>query len=352
VVGLVLRTAKVLVWRIAVGGVGVSSKRRDAMRMTWIGLALMCGVAGAQGLKVETVAAAGAQFTTVQDAVNAAPDAGAEIKIAPGEYREVVHVDKANIHLRGQGGDPAKVVIVYANGASNTCGTSCSATMFVTGDGFIATGLTIANDWSKTGKPRTQAVALEIWGDKAVLRDVRLLGAQDTLYALSKGGKISREYYDHCYIEGEVDFIFGNAKAVFHDCEIHSIPHNGGFLTANGRAVADEDSGYVFDHCRLTADPEAGVIFLGRPWRDYAKVTYLDTEMGAQISPEGWSEWHKGETNRLTTAVYQEYGSTGPGGDMSKREPLAIKLTKEQAEGYRAKAYLKGADGWDPTVVK
>ncbi len=316
---------------------------------------LSFALAAAQGTAL-TVGPA-APFKTVQDAVNAAPETGAEIGIAPGEYREVVHVDKPNIHLRGQGGDAAKVVIVYANGASNTCGTSCSATMFVSGDGFIATGLTIANDWSKTGKPRTQAVALEIWGDKAVLRDVRLLGAQDTLYALSRpsqddAAKIARQYYDHCYIEGEVDFIFGNAKAVFHDCEIHSVAHNGGFLTANGRNGPNEDSGYVFDHCRLTADADAGVVFLGRPWRDYAKVTFIDTEMGAHIAPAGWSEWHKGETNRLTTAVYQEYGSTGPGGAMGAREPLARTLTKAEADGYRAKVYLKGTDGWDATAVK
>jgi len=334
---------------------------REITMMSWIGrmtllLAIAAGMARAQELKVEMVGAAGSkgsEFKTVQDAVTAAPESGAEIRIAPGEYREVVHIDKANIHLRGQGSDASRVVIVYANGASNSGGTSNSATVFVTGAGFIATKLTIANDWSKTGKPRTQALALSISGDRAVLRDVRLLGAQDTLYATSKGGNIARQYYDHCYIEGEVDFIFGNAKAVFHDCEIHSIEHEaGGFLTANGRSKADEDSGYVFDHCRLTAAPGVRNIFLGRPWRDYAKVTFIDTEMGAHIMPAGWSEWHKGETNRLTTAVYQEYGSTGPGGDMSQREPLAKKLTADEAKEYVAKFYLKGADGWDPLGVK
>jgi pectinesterase len=350
------------------------------MKMDWRGW-VMGMVAGlvvvgpaqglAQGLKVLMVGPA-AEFKTVQDAVTAAPEGGAEIRIAPGEYREVVHIDKANIHLRGEGIDAAKVVIVYANGASNTGGTSNSATVFVTGAGFIATKLTIANDWSKTGKPRTQALALSISGDRAVLRDVRLLGAQDTLLATSKGCRtagsgapgeaasapatpcvIARQYYDHCYIEGEVDFIFGNAKAVFHDCEIHSIVHEaGGFLTANGRSKPDEDSGYVFDHCRLTAEPGVANIYLGRPWRDYAKVTFIDTEMGAHILPAGWSEWHKGETTRLTTAVYQEFGSTGPGGDMSQREPLAKKLTAEEAKGYVARIYLKGADGWDPEKVK
>lgn len=332
----------------------------------------LTAAASAQTMKTLTVAPPGsapaAQFATVQDAVNAAPDSGAEIRIRPGSYREVVHIDKANIHLRGDTDDAAKVVIVYANGASNTCGTSCSATVFVTGENFIATRLTIANDWSKTGRPRTQALALSISGDRAVLRDVRLLGAQDTLLATSRGCKtaasggetatsapchIARQYYDHCYIEGEVDFIFGNAKAVFHDCEIHSIAHEaGGFLTANGRSQPDEDSAYVFDRCRLTADKGVANVFLGRPWRDYAAVVFLHTEMGAHIVPAGWSEWHKGETEKLKTATYAEYKSTGPGAHPGEREPLSKQLTAEEAAGYATKTFLAGTDGWNPEAVR
>ena len=330
------------------------------------------GVICAQQPKVLTVAPAGSmpagQFTTVQAAVTAAPDAGAEIRIQPGEYREVVHIDKPNIHLRGMGGNAGKVVIVYANGAANTCGTSCSATVFETGDNFIATDLTIANDWSKTGKPRTQALALSISGDKAVLRNVRLLGNQDTLLATSKGCrtggsgadgapptecKIARQFYDHCYIEGEVDFIFGNAKAVFESCEIRSVVHPaGGFLTANGRSKPDEDSGYVFNHCKLTAEPGVANIFLGRPWRDYAKVIFMNTEMGAHIMPAGWSEWHKGETERLKTAYYAEFNSTGPGAHVGERESLMKALTVEEAKQFETRVWLGGADGWDPTKVK
>ena len=307
----------------------------------------------AQAVPTETVAPAGAQFTTIQAAVTAAPDIGAEIRIAPGEYREVVHIDKPNIHLRGQGNDPSKTLLVYANGASSTCGTSCSATLFVTGAGFIATNLTIANDWSQNGQPRTQAVALEISGDRAVLRDVRLLGAQDTLYALGRGGKTARQFYDRCYLEGEVDFIFGNAKAVFHDCEIHSIDHpSGGFLTANGRNDPNEDSGYVFDHCRLTASPGAGAVFLGRPWRDYARVTFLNTTMGPHIQPAGWSEWHKGETERLKTATYQEFNSTGPGANSAAREPYSHQLTAAEAAQYAPATYLAGADHWNPESIR
>jgi pectin methylesterase-like acyl-CoA thioesterase len=296
-------------------------------------------------------------FGSVHEAVEAAPPEGAIIRIRPGVYREVVHVDRPNIQLRGIDKDPAKVVIVYNNGAANTCGTSCSPTVFVTGDDFYAENLTIANDWGKSGRPRTQAVALSITADRAVLRNVRLLGEQDTLMAGSKPCKqtpchASRQLFQHCYIEGEVDFIFGNAKAAFEDCEIHSVPHPaGGYLTAQSRQ-AGEDSGYVFDHCRLTADPGAGKVYLGLPWRDEATVVFLNTEMGPHIQPEGWSEWHKGETDRLKTATYAEFQSHGPGANPAAREPLSHQLTAEQAQPYLPANFLAGDDHWSPERIK
>ncbi len=302
-----------------------------------------------------------ALYRTIQAAVTAAPDTGATITIAPGIYREVVHIDKPSIHLRGLTNDPTQVVLVDDMGDPVTCGTFCSPTMFVTGDGFTADNLTIQNDLSKQGKPRTQGVALSITADRAVLRNVRLLGAQDTLFASSKPCKstdpqpcrISRQYYSHCYIEGEVDFIFGNARAVFEDCEIRSVPHEfGGFLTAQSRNTPAEDSGYVFDHCRVTADPGVARVYLGRPWRDYATVTFLNTQLGAHILPEGWSEWGKPgsahPTDRLKTATFNEYRSTGPGANPSAREPLSHQLTAAEAKQYDPKTYLAGPDHWQP----
>ena len=330
--------------------------------------AVLCGLsftaAHAQNVATLIVGPAGgkpaADFATIQAAVDAAPATGAILRIRPGTYREVVHVDKPNITLHGETTDPSKVVLVFANGASNTCGTFCSPTLFVTGDGFSMDEMTVANDWSKTGQPRTQAVALSINADRAVIRNVRLLGAQDTLLADTKkcdsaagACHASRQYFDRCYIEGEVDFIFGAARAVFEDCEIHSIPHDGGgYLTAQSRTSLDQDSGYDFYHCRLTADAGVQHIYLGRPWRDYATVTFMDTEMGAHIDPAGWSEWGRagsghdgpkgGETHRLATAVYAEYNSTGPGASPTTREPMAKQLTAAEAKVYEPKVFLGG----------
>src|SRR5258708_1364758 len=168
---------------------------------------MCCGITGAQGRKTITVGPAGADFTTIQAAGDAAPDEGAGIRVRPGVYREVVHVNKPKIQLRGDGDDWKKVVLVYGNSAASTCGTSCSATLFVTGSDFFAGNMTIANDYSKTSDVPSQAVALSLRADRAVVRHVRLLGAQDTLYASSMGCmkegsecKTGRQYYADCYI--------------------------------------------------------------------------------------------------------------------------------------------------------
>jgi pectinesterase len=206
----------------------------------------------------------------------------------------------------------------------------------------------------------SQAVALSLRADRAMLRHVRLLGAQDTLYASSIGCmkegsecRTGRQYYSDCYIEGHVDFIFGDAKAVFEGCEIRSIAHEaGGYLTAQSNTRPRQDAGYVFNHCKLTADAGHGDVYLGRPWRDYSTVIFMNTEMGGHILPAGWSEWQSAPKPRLPMATYAEFNSKGPGANAKAREPLAKQLTAAEAKKYETKAYLAGADGWDPTKVK
>jgi pectin methylesterase-like acyl-CoA thioesterase len=336
------------------------------MRLAWrwgtvATVAMMLGGTGwPQTLKTITVGATGADFTTIQAAVNAAPDTGAVVKIRPGVYREVVHVDKPKIQFRGDTGDWTKVVLVYGNSAASTCGTGCSATLFVTGEDFFAGNMTIANDYSKTSDVPSQAVALSLRADRAVLRHVRLLGAQDTLYASSMGCmkegsecKTGRHYYTDCYIEGHVDFIFGDAKAVFEGCEIRSIAHAaGGYLTAQSNTRPGQDAGYVFNRCKITADAGAGDVYLGRPWRDYSTVIFMNTDIEAPIMAAGWSEWKSAPQPRLPTATYAEFHSTGPGANPKAREALSKQLTAAEAKKYETKAYLAGADGWEPAKIK
>ena len=333
------------------------------LRLPWFVLVLLAGMGYAEQKKTITVGASGADFTTIQAAVNAAPDTGAMIWIKPGTYREVVHVDKPGIEFRGETKDPAKVVLVYGNSAASTCGTRCSATLFVTGKDFFATEMTIANDYSKTSDVPSQAVAVSVRADRAVFRKVRLLGAQDTLYASSMGcmnGALpgadcvtGRQYFADCYIEGHVDFIFGDAKAVFENCEIKSIAHPaGGFVTAQSNTRPNQDAGYVFNHCTLTAEPGVTNVYLGRPWRDYSTVIFMNTKIGSHIMPAGWSAWQGSPTDRLKTATYAEYNSSGLGANPSAREPLSKQLTKDEAKKYETKVYLAGTDGWDPAKVR
>jgi len=301
-----------------------------------------------------TVAADGsAQFRTVGEALASGAE---DIRIRPGTYKELLNIGRGGVHLRGLGARPEEVVLTYDLSAGTGGGTTKSASITVSGDDFYAENLTIENSFSRT-RPLTQegsqAVALKITGDRGVFRKVRFLGYQDTLYANSKRCESdkgpcepARQYFVDCYIEGNVDFIFGDALAYFENCEIHALAHQLVYLTAQSRHYAEERSGYVFDHCRVTADPEAKRIYLGRPWRAYGTVVFLNTALPAEIVTEGWHEWEHDGKPSLPTAFYAEYRSTGPGANSSRRQ-----LSAAEAARFERKTFLAGEDQWDPTKV-
>jgi polygalacturonase len=299
------------------------------------------------------------EFNSIQRALDAAPKEGALLLVAPGTYREVLTIDKPNIRLRSADSNAAKTVVVMDKSAGTAGGTLHSATVNVTADHFFAENITFENDFNATHPQLpagSQALALLVTGDRAVFHNVRLLGNQDTVYAGSRNCSPdgqncipARQYFSDCLIAGNVDFIFGDGKTVFDHCEIHSTAHEGGFITAQAKHYPEEDSGFVLRRCRLTAD--VGVtknVYLGRPWRPYATVVFLDTEMGDKIDPAGWREWHPGETHSLDTAFYAEYGSTGPAAHPGERDPHTHFLTPEQAAQYKPSAFLRGIDHWDP----
>jgi polygalacturonase len=300
-------------------------------------------------------------FYSIQRAIDVAPKTGgAVISVAPGIYREVLTIDKPDITLRSANPDASKTVVVMDKSAGTSGGTLHSATVNITGDNSLVENITFQNDWNATHPqlPQgSQALALMVTGDRARFHNVRLLGNQDTLYTGSKrcSGQgdtrtctPARQYFSDCYIEGNVDFIFGDGKTVFDHCEIRSTPHSEGFLTAQGKSYPTEDSGYVFHDCKLTAYPGVANVYLGRPWRPYATVVYLGTEMGDQIQPAGWREWHPGETDRLKTAFYAEQGSTGPGAHPDQREPYAKQLIPDEAKKFLPENFLRGSDDWNP----
>lgn len=303
-------------------------------------------------------------YYSVQQAIDAIPASGhALISVAPGTYREVLTIDKPGIQIRSPYSDASRTVVVNDRSAGENGGTFHSATVNVTADNFFAENLTFANDFNRTHPQLpagSQALALLVTGDRAIFHNMRLLGNQDTVYAGSRpcspGSHAcapSRQFFSDCYIAGNVDFIFGDARAVFDHCTIASTAHDaGGFITAQSRNSPGQDSGFVFDHCTLTAAPGlTGKVYLGRPWRPYATVIYLNTAMGDQINPAGWREWHPGETHSLDTAFYAEYNSTGPGAHPGEREPRAHALTAAQAAQYDPRVFLRGTDDWNPLVL-
>jgi polygalacturonase len=310
------------------------------------------------------VAASGSgDYYSVQRAIDVAPPSGAVISIAPGTYRERLVVRKPNIVLRSANPDASKTVIVSDMSAEKAGSTFKTATVEVSGRDFRAENLTLVNEYSRTHEQKqkgSQALALSVWGDRAVFRNVRLIGDQDTVYAGSSDCSppgheaadcsLTRQYFDHCFIEGNVDFIFGNATAVFEHCEVHSNQHVIGYITAQGKQDEDEPSFFVFDHCKLTADPGVAHVWLGRPWRPLASVVFLNTEMGAHIEPPGFREWHPGETDYMQSVFYAEYNSSGPGAHPGERDPHVKRLTAAEAARYDARRVLRGQDGWNPAA--
>lgn len=286
-------------------------------------------------------------FTTVQAAINAVPDyrkAGpTRIYIKKGIYKEkiVIAESKQGVQLIGEDGavltydDYAQKPNIFGEGK----GTSGSGSIYIFGPDFMAENITFEN----TSGPVGQAVACHVAGDRAVFRRCRFLGFQDTLYTF---GENTREYYEDCYIEGTVDFIFGKATAVFNRCELRS-KRTGGFLTAPATPQGC-NYGYVFYDCKLTADEdvEAGSVWLSRPWRPYGKTVFIRCEMGQHIRPEGWNNW--GKTDNERTAYYAEYQCYGKGADTSRRVAWSHQL--KDANAYVMTNILKGADGWNPLL--
>ena len=300
-------------------------------------------------------------YTTIQQAldhhpfpVNAidGPRHRVIIEIVPGVYHEriIVTQNHPRITLLGLGKSPEDVVITNSLNAKTAGGTFFTETAEINGDGFEADNLTFEN----TAGPTGQAVAAAVRSDRAVFKHVRFLGDQDTLFA-----DFGRQYYFDCYIEGGVDFIFGNATAVFDHSEIHEI--RPGFLTAQSRTAPEQTTGYVIVNSRVTssiatpppADPTKVVrtgFFLGRPWRPYSRVVVMNTELPADLSPEGWSVWTPKDAYP-PKAFYAEFHNTGPGADPSHRAAWSHHLTAAEAKAYEPANFLRGSDHWNPLAA-
>ena len=281
-------------------------------------------------------------FFTVQEAINAVPDFRKNVRttilVRKGIYKEklIVPESKINISLIGQEG----AVISYDDYANKqnlfgeNKGTSGSSSCYIYAPDFYVENITFEN----TSGPVGQAVACFVSADRAYFKNCRFLGFQDTLYTYGKG---VRQYYEDCYIEGTVDFIFGWSTAVFNRCHIHS--KRDGYVTAPS---TDEGQkyGYVFYDCKLTADANVKNVYLSRPWRPFAQAVFIHCDLGKHILPVGWHNWNKKDAEK--TVFYAEYDSYGPGANPKARAAFSHQL--KDTEGYEIEFVLAGTDGWNP----
>ena len=279
-------------------------------------------------------------FRTLQEAIESARafmDYTVTIYVRNGVYKEKVIVPSwvENIDIIGE--DRDKTIITYDDHANiNKMGTFRTYTVKVEGSDITFKNLTIENNAAQLG----QAVALHTEGDRLKFINCRILGNQDTIYT---GAKFTRLYFKDCYIDGTTDFIFGPSTALFEDCIIHSKRNS--YVTA-ASTPKEAKYGYVFKHCKLTAEPGVDKVYLGRPWRPYAYTLFIECELGKHIVSAGWHNW--GKQSNEETARYMEYKNTGEGANASERAAWSKQLTKKEAEAVTVDAIFRTQSNWNP----
>ncbi len=266
------------------------------------------------------------------------------IYVKRGTYKEKLIVPSwlTNIEICGE--DRDQTIITYDDHANiklpdtgKPMGTFRTYTVKVEGSDITFKNITIENNAAKLG----QAVALHTEGDRLVFINCRFLGNQDTVYT-GVGGM--RLYFRDCYIEGTTDFIFGPSTAWFENCHIHSKADS--YVTA-ASTPADQSYGYVFYHCRLTADTDVSKVYLGRPWRPYAYTLFKECELGAHIVSQGWHNWNNADNEKTTR--YLEYENKGEGSGKEGRPSWSRQLSKKEASAITVYNVFHQDDSWIPS---
>lgn len=285
------------------------------------------------------------------------------IYILPGMYEEAVRIYRSDLTLQGIG----RVEIVMNRSArqrddsGQELGTFGTPTLFLGGRRLVLSNLIVVNS-AGPGERVGQALALYAHCDETLFLGCSFHGHQDTLFTgplppAPKDPKTSfggvplkehharyRQYYHCCRIEGTVDFIFGGATAFFDHCLIHSLKRvsgGPGYITA-ASTPEETEHGFIFDRCYLTADPGAGEVYLGRPWREFAKTDFIDCRMGPHIHSDGWHNWNDPANER--TVRYREFG--GAAAASAGRRVRWAACHAEPADGPKPEQVFSGTDFW------
>lgn len=285
------------------------------------------------------------QFRNIADAIEvcrAFMDYHKVIYIKKGTYKEKLIIPQwvQNIELCGESRE--ETIITYDDHANilypptgKGMGTFRTYTVKVEANHITFKNLTIENDAARLG----QAVALHTQGDCLKFVNCRFLGHQDTIYTGMEG---TRLYFDHCYIEGTTDFIFGPSTVWFEQCTIHCKANS--YITA-ASTPKHIPFGYIFNQCTITAASDVQKVYLGRPWRDYGYTLFMHCDLPKQIRPEGWHHWQK---EREQTARYLEFENTGEGAATEKRASWSRQLTKKEARGITLENVFQRNEEWHP----
>ncbi|GAB4834104.1 Pectinesterase 31 [Ancistrocladus abbreviatus] len=289
----------------------------------------------------------GGDYRTVQEAIDAVPlgnNCRTVIRVSPGIYRQPVYVPKTKNFITLAGISPEITVLTWNNTATKIehhqasrligTGTFGCGSVIVEGEDFIAENITFENS---APQGSGQAVALRVTADRCAFYNCRFLGWQDTLYL-----HYGKQYLRDCYIEGSVDFIFGNSTALLEHCHIHC--KSEGFITAQSRKSSQETTGYVFLRCVITGNGSSSYAYLGRPWGPFGRVVFAYTYMDKCVRHVGWDNWGKCENER--SACFYEYRCFGPGCCPSKRVIWARELIDEEADQFLVHSFI------DPEVER
>jgi pectinesterase len=297
-----------------------------------------------------TVAADGSgNYTTIQAALAKAVS-GDTISVKAGTYRGQVSIpaSKSGITIKGATGTATDVVIT-GNTPQGSSGASGSATVLNLAANTSITGLTIANTYGSG----VQALALYAGGDRQVYRNVRLLGYQDTFLSWGgTGSKQVRQYVYKSYIEGAVDFIYGNGALVIDSTTIKSLDRgssNNGYITA-AATNATNPYGILITRSTLSGPSAAQTVALGRCWHAggasdaIGQVLVRDSALGGHIRQAG--AWQDMSGFSWKTCRFTEYNNSGAGASQGTSD--RPQMSASTAANYTSQKYLAGTDGWNP----
>jgi pectinesterase len=271
-------------------------------------------------------------FKYIQDAIDAMrvfPLQPIKLFIKNGIYNEKIELPATKTDITFIGESTDKTIITYNDySGRGKMGTFDSFTAKISGNRFTAENITFENSAGRVG----QAVALHVDADKAVFKKCKFLGNQDTIYC---GGEYSRQFFVDCHIEGTTDFIFGPATAVFKNCVILCKANS--YITAPN-TPKNKDYGFVFMDCKVLVTPEVDKMYLGRPWRAWAKSVFIKCELPKQIHQQGWDNWDNPENEK--TAFFAEYQCHGDGFKPKERASWTYQLKTSDMEKYTLKNIL------------